>query len=76
MFASMILDCFNIKFIEELKELFQKPSYVEDIMISETMLGCNMIEYNFSKIMFLILDENLQRLEMLDILIIQKGFGK
>ena len=46
----MILDIqkgvFGIKVILELKELFQKLSCVEDIVISETMIDCNVMEYD------------------------------
>ena len=46
----MILDIqkgvFSIKVILELKELFQKLSCVEDIVISETMIDCNVMEYD------------------------------
>ena len=45
--ASMILDIRKFvsvsRLIYELKELFQKPSCVKDIMISGTLFGCNMI---------------------------------
>ena len=46
----MILDIqkgvFSIKVILELKELFQKLSCVEDIVISKTMIDCNVMEYD------------------------------
>ena len=67
----MILDIqkgvFSIKVILELKELFQKLSCVEDIVISETMNVCNVIAYKLVKKHVLILYENLRRMEMLGV---------
>ena len=52
----MILDIqkgvFSIKVILELKELFQKLSCVEDIVISETMIDCNVMEYDIVTYIF------------------------
>lgn len=52
----MILDIqkgvFSIKVILELKELFQKLSCVEDIVISETMIDCNVMEYDIVRYIF------------------------
>ena len=52
----MILDIqkgvFSIKVILELKELFQKLSCVEDIVISETIIDCNVIEYDIARYIF------------------------
>ena len=55
--------------------MFQKLSCVEDIVISETMFDCNVIEYNLVEKHILILYENLRRLEMLGVLISQKVLG-
>jgi hypothetical protein len=34
-----------------MKELFHKLSCVEDIVIFETMFGCNVVEYNLVRYM-------------------------
>ena len=52
----MILDIqkgvFSIKVILELKELFQKLSCVEGIVISETVIDCIVMECNLLRYMF------------------------
>ena len=55
--------------------MFQKLSFVEHIVISETMYVRNVIEYKLVKKHVLILHENLRRMETLGVLIPLNGFG-